>query len=133
MTDPNRWQPLQLENMISQNGIPVENGVQQAVGPHWGYVKGFAVPDAGDAGTPFDPGSPPRLGDPVTDQAYKDQAVEVIRDSSQLDAADGLLIDISPGALEASVMTSINPGTKGRPAGSYAGASGSVDWPLPPM
>ncbi|OGO57457.1 MAG: hypothetical protein A2Z32_02380 [Chloroflexi bacterium RBG_16_69_14] len=97
MVDPNRWQPLQLEHMISQNGIPVENGVQQAVGPHWGYVKGFAVPDAGDAGTPFDPGSPPRLGDPVTDQAYKDQAVEVIRDSSQLDAADGVLIDISPG------------------------------------
>ena len=29
MTDPNRWQPLQLEQMISQNGIPVENGVQQ--------------------------------------------------------------------------------------------------------
>ena len=97
MVDPNRWQPLQLEHMVSQNGIPVENGVQQAVGPHWGYVKGFAVPDAGDAGTPFDPGSPPRLGDPVTDQAYKDQAVEVIRDSSQLDAADGVLIDISPG------------------------------------
>ena len=44
MTDPNRWQPLQLEHMISQNGIPVVNGVQQAVGPHWGHVKGFALP-----------------------------------------------------------------------------------------
>jgi hypothetical protein len=97
MVDPNRWQPLQLEHMISQNGIPVENGVQQAVGPHWGHVKGFAVPDGGDAGTPFDPGAPPHLGDPVTDQAYKDQAVEVIRDSSQLDAANGVTIDISPG------------------------------------
>ena len=32
-----------------------------------------------------------------TDQAYKDQAVEVIRDSSQLDPADGVTIDISPG------------------------------------
>jgi hypothetical protein len=97
MVDPNRWQPLQLEHMISQNGIPVENGVQQAVGPHWGHVKGFALPDAGAAGTPFDPGAPPHLGDAATDQDYKDQAVEVIRDSSQLDAANGVTIDISPG------------------------------------
>ncbi|MCJ7710324.1 MAG: vanadium-dependent haloperoxidase, partial [Chloroflexi bacterium] len=48
--------------------------------------------------TPIDPGPPPRLGDPVTDQAYKDQAVQVIRDSSMLDAGDGVMIDISPGA-----------------------------------
>ena len=26
--------------MISQNGIPVTNGVQQAIGPHWGHVTG---------------------------------------------------------------------------------------------
>jgi hypothetical protein len=97
MTDPNRWQPLQLEHMISQNGIPVENGVQQAVGPHWGHVIGFALPAAGDEGVPMDPGPPPQLGDPATDQAYKDQAVEVIRDSSQLDATDGVTLDISPG------------------------------------
>src|SRR6516165_1596351 len=41
MANPNRWQPLQLEHMISQNGIPVVNGVQQFVGPHWGGVKSF--------------------------------------------------------------------------------------------
>ena len=97
MTDPNRWQPLQLEHMISQNGIPVENGVQQAVGPHWGHVKGFALPAAGVGGVPMDPGPPPLLGDPVSDQAYKDQAVEVIRYSSELDAAAGPMVDISPG------------------------------------
>ena len=85
MADPNRWQPLQIEHMISQNGIPVVNGVQQAVGPHWGHVKSFAMPDGGPAGVPIDPGPPPRLGDPATDQAFKDQAVEVIRDSSLLD------------------------------------------------
>ena len=38
---------------------------------------------------PIDPGPPPRLGDPATDQAFKDQAVEVIRDSSLLDPASG--------------------------------------------
>lgn len=98
LVDPNRWQPLQLEKMISQNGIPVTNGTQQAVGPHWGHVTGFALPAAGDGGTPIDPGPPPRLGDPATDQAYKDQAVEVIRDSSQLDPAGAPTIDVSPGA-----------------------------------
>ena len=36
LADPNRWQPLQLEHMISQNGIPVTNGVQQNVGPQGG-------------------------------------------------------------------------------------------------
>ena len=98
LVDPNRWQPLQLEHMISQNGIPITNGVQQAIGPQWGHVAGFALRPAGDAGTPIDPGPPPLLGDPATDQAYKDQAVEVIRDSSLLDPALGTKMDVSPAA-----------------------------------
>jgi hypothetical protein len=98
MTDPNRWQPLQILHMISQNGIPVTNGVQQNVGPQWGHVKSFGLPDGGAAGVPIDPGPPPRLGDPATDQVFKDQAVEVIRDSSLLDPTSPATIDISPGA-----------------------------------
>jgi hypothetical protein len=96
MADPNRWQPLQLEFMISQNGIPVKNGVQQAISPHWGHVTSFGMPSGGDRGVPIDPGPPPYLGDAVTDAAYKTQAVEVIRDSSQLDPASEETIDISP-------------------------------------
>ena len=38
------------------------------------------------------------LGDAATDQAFKDEAVEIIRRSSQLDATNGETIDISPGA-----------------------------------
>jgi hypothetical protein len=104
MTDPNRWQPLQLENMISQNGIPVENGVQQFIGPHWGHVTGFALPDGGADGLPIDPSDPPYLGDPGSDQAFKDSAVEVIRLSSLLDPAGAATIDISPGALGANPL-----------------------------
>ena len=104
MTDPSRWQPLQLENMISQNGIPIQNGVQQFIDPHWGFVEGFALPDAGAAGLPLDPGAPPALHDPASDQAFKDAAVEIIRYSSLLDPAAGLTIDISPGKLGGSTL-----------------------------
>jgi hypothetical protein len=38
------------------------------------------------------------LGDATTDRAFRDQAVEVIRDSAALDAAAGVMLDISPGA-----------------------------------
>ena len=107
MVDPNRWQPLQLAHMISQNGIPIENGVQQAIAPHWGHVKSFALPAAGDDGVPIDPGPPPELGT-ATDQAYKDAAVEVIRYSSELDPSSGETIDISPGAFGDNSLGSID-------------------------
>jgi hypothetical protein len=99
MADPNRWQPLQLEHMISQNGIPVVNGVQEFVGAQWGGVTGFALPGRAADRLPLDPGPPPRLGDATTDQAYKDQAVQVIRFSNTLDPTAAPTIDISPGAL----------------------------------
>jgi hypothetical protein len=120
MADPNRWQPLQLEQMISQNGIPVTNGTQQAVGPFWGHVKPFAIPPGGEAGVPIDPGPPPLLGDPATDRAFKEQAIEVIRASSLLDPANDTLIDISPGALGANPLGS-NAGT-GHPLNAVTGA-----------
>ena len=104
MIDPNRWQPLQLAHMISQNGIPIENGVQQAIGPHWGHVRGFALPEPNAAGVPIDPGAPPTLGDAASDEAFKDQAIEVVRDSSQLDPTGAPMIDISPGARGGSTL-----------------------------
>lgn len=95
MVDPDRWQPLRLEHMISQNGIPVTNGVQQAIGPHWGHVASFAIPPGGTDGVPMDPGPPPAFGS----DEYRDAAVDVIRRSSELDPADGATVDISPGAI----------------------------------
>jgi hypothetical protein len=96
MTDPNRWQPLALARIVSQNGLPIPGNVQRFVGPQWGHVKGFALPPSAD-GTPIDPGPPPRLGE--TDHAFQQAAVEVIRYSSRLDPRDGVQIDIGPGAL----------------------------------
>src|SRR5437867_3122405 len=101
LVDPNRWQPLQIEYLVSQNGVVLPSGVQGAVGPHWGHVTPFAIPSGGGSGVPFDPGPPPRLGDSATDAMYKSQAVDVIRDSSVLDAESATAIDVSPGAIGA--------------------------------
>jgi hypothetical protein len=118
IVDPNRWQPLQIANMVSQNGVVLASGVQTAVGPHWGHVTSFAIPAGGPEGVPFDPGPPPRLGDPATDALYKSQAVEVIRDSSLLDVASDAMVDISPGQIGANALGSnsghgraLNPST----------------------
>jgi hypothetical protein len=119
MVDPNRWQPLQIEHMISQNGIPVTNGVQQAVGTNWGHVAPFALPPGGAAGVPIDPGPQPRLGDPATDALLKEQVVEIIRDSSLLDPASTGTIDISPGARGANSLGA-NDGT-GHPVNPSTG------------
>jgi hypothetical protein len=121
MSDPNRWQPLQLEQMISQNGIPVENASQEFIDSHWGQVAGFALPDGGAAGLPVDPGNPPYLGDPVTDRAFKDSAVEVVRYSSLLDPAAALSIDISPATLGANPLSTYD-GT-GRDVNPITGAA----------
>ena len=115
MADPNRWQPLQIEQMIAQNGIPVTDGVQEFIGPHWGYVTGFAIPDPGTDGVPVDPGPPPALGDPRSDDEFKRDAVEVIAYSAQLDPSDGVVVDISPAS------------QGNTPLGTYAGTGHAVN------
>jgi hypothetical protein len=98
MADPNRWQPLSIGEQLSQNGIPIPGNIQGYIGPHWGSVAGFALP-ATDTGLPIDPGPAPVLGDPLSDDDFKQEALESILASSVLDPADGIEIDISPGAL----------------------------------
>src|SRR5438445_10718587 len=75
LVDPNRWQPLQIENLVSQNGVALPSAVQTPVGAHWGHVLPFAVPPGGPAGIPFDPASPPRRRNPATDAAYNSTPV----------------------------------------------------------
>ena len=69
---------------------------------------------------PIDPGAPPLLGGtPAQDQAYKDQAVEVIRRSSLLDAASDETIDISPASVGGNTLGT-NDGT-GHPVNPATG------------
>jgi hypothetical protein len=97
MRDPSRWQPLALSQIVAQNGLPIPGNVQVFVGPHWGHVAGFALPASPD-GLPLDPGPAPLLGDPATDAGFKQEAIDDIRASSELDPSDGVVIDIGPGA-----------------------------------
>jgi hypothetical protein len=93
MSDPSRWQPLALDRLVAQNGVPIPGKVQRFVGSQWGRVASFALPPAADD-MPADPGAPPAYGEP----AFTAAAVDVIRRSSELDPADGATIDIGPRA-----------------------------------
>ena len=99
MSDPNRWQPLELEEMVAQNGLPLTENVQSFVGPHWGGVTSFALPPADERWLPVDPGVPPMLGDVDTDDEFKRSVNEVLRFSSLLGPTGSEAIDISPGAI----------------------------------
>jgi hypothetical protein len=99
LVDPDRWQPLALDEQVAQNGLPLPDKVQAALGPHWGHVTPFAIAAGGRSGMPVDPGPPPSLHGPDGGAAYKEAAVEVIRRSSLLDPSDGETIDISPAAI----------------------------------
>ena len=92
MDDPDRWQPL----TIQKNGQPV---TQSFLTPQWGNVQTFAAarpvtldplneaPYASDL-----VGPPPAFGT----EAFKRDALEVIRFSATLDPATGETINISP-------------------------------------
>src|SRR5262249_44009617 len=97
MVDPNRWQPLALDLIVTQNGIPLPGNVQTAIGTRWAKVKPFALaPPAVPGDVYVDPGPPPQLGG-ADDAGYKEGARRVIELSSELGLADGQTMDISPG------------------------------------
>ena len=95
MVDPNRWQPLALDLIISQNGIPQPDKIQTFIGSHWGGVRPFALVRSDPTQPYVDPGPPPELaGLPGGD--YEQMNLDVVRRSSQLDPDDATLLDISP-------------------------------------
>ena len=106
MSDPNRWQPLELEVMVAQNGMPLSETVQTFVGPHWGAVEPFALARTDDGRPVLDPGPPPFLGDPATDAEFKEAIVEVVEHSALLDPASGVTIDIGPASTGNSTLDS---------------------------
>jgi hypothetical protein len=118
MKDPNRWQPLQMETLITQNGLQQPTNTQTYVGAQWGNVTPFALQVTGEK-LAIDPGPPPRLGDPATDAAFKAGAVETLRASAALGPNDDVSMDISPGTIGNNPLGT-NDG-KGHPANPATG------------
>lgn len=118
LLDPNRWQPLALDKIVSQNGIPLPGKVQTFIGSQWGDVIPFALTKAKPTDLYLDPGPPPQLGG-AEDAAFKAQALQVIELASQLTPDDPATMDISPGAIGNNPVGS-NAGT-GHPVNPITG------------
>lgn len=101
-TNPNFWQPLALSVFVDQFGNVFPGGVQTYVGVQALATTPFSLTRTDPLKPWLDPfGGPSRLSVPgsesPTDNQYKQQALGVIRASSQLnDDAEEDRIDISP-------------------------------------
>jgi hypothetical protein len=109
LQDPNHWQPLQLSVSIDQAGRELPDGTQIYLGPHWGSVTPFALPEIGKGMLHYDPGPPPVL-EGETRAEYQDVFLEVLRIGTMLSPDDGVMIDISPAARGANSLGA-NDGT----------------------
>ncbi len=99
--DPDLWQQLNLGVAETQNGIILDESVQEYVGPQWREVEPFALVFDAEIGLYSDPGD----GYPsVTDGEMADWVVQVIRRTAELDVDDGVVIDIGPGSLGANSL-----------------------------
>ncbi len=103
IVDLDRWQPITLSEFIDQSGNVIANQ-PEFLSPEWGQVTPFALTDVDkttytrdgfDYEVYHDPGPPPGFaGD---DYRWGFSMVAVW--SGHLDAADGVMIDISPASL----------------------------------
>ncbi len=108
--DPNRWQPLTLSLFIDQSGNIITDDTTEALSPEWGLVEPFALTeddlniysrDGHEYWVYHDPGFPPFINfntNPENTENYRWGFEMVSVWGSHLDPADGVLMDISPGA-----------------------------------
>ena len=105
-TDPDRWQPLSLDFFVDQSGNVIPFGYPDFLSPEWGLVSRWSL-DVSDRtvnqrdGFNYwvfkDPGAPPLIDDPL--DRYRNGFEMVSIWSSHLDPADGVMVDVSPGAV----------------------------------
>ncbi len=108
--DPNRWQPLTFGSFIDQSGNPIPTETPRFLGAEWGQVVPFSLQqedvtiyerDGFDYWIYHDPGPAPLLDVSGLDNSerYKWTFSLVSVWSSHLDPSDGVMWDISPGAI----------------------------------
>jgi len=110
MSHPNRWQPLTLALFIDQSGNVIPGNTPEFLSPEWGEVVPFALTeedltiynrDGYDYWVYHDPGPPAYLdslgGGASAEYQWGHSLVAIW--SAQLDPADGVMWDISPGNL----------------------------------
>ena len=111
MEDPNRWQPLTLDEFIDQSGNPIPFNTPDFLSPEWGRVTPFALSDSDltvynrdnfDYYVYHDPGPPPLVNlDEKTEDSedflWGFSLVSIW--GSHLDPTDGVMWDISPGSI----------------------------------
>lgn len=110
VVDINRWQPLQLQQIVDQSGNPLPGNVQGFLSPEWGSVLPFSLQpedavtyqrDGHNYVVYHDPGPPALMGqglDPES-EAFRWNHLLVAVWSSHLDPADGVMWDVSPASL----------------------------------
>ncbi len=92
---PNVWQPLAITDAQTQNGIPADS-IQKYIGSQWLVARPFALSRDDSAKPWIDPGIPPLLNSD-RDAQFRNELVDVIRKSGELDANDGVTMNIDPG------------------------------------
>jgi len=106
MIDPDRWQPLGLDNFVDQNGNPIPGGFPPFLSAEWGNVTGFALRptdltvltrDNTQWDVWLDPGPPPYINDPG--DLFRWGFEMVATWSSHLDPTDGVMWDVSPNGI----------------------------------
>ncbi len=94
--DPDRWQPLQLEESVTQNEQSQIVPLQSYIGPHWGFVEPFAM-DQSDDGLPVAIEALPTVADDLTTVA--EQVLDVLRFQRRLDDRVNSTIDAGPASI----------------------------------
>lgn len=116
VVDPSVWQPVNLAEAETQNGLPVGAGTQGYIGSNWDLVTPFALERESPAEHYFDPGPYPNIDSPE----MKQWVVDVIVRHGKLDPDHPETIDVSPGAYGNNPLGS-NAGT-GHPLNPVTGA-----------
>jgi hypothetical protein len=110
ITNPNRWQPLAFDTFIDQSGNVMTAGTPPFLSPEWGRVIPFSLKEKDlqihqvngmECWVYHDPGEPFYLNKDKQGSSsdFKKNFSVVANWGSHLDPSDGVIWDISPGAI----------------------------------